>query len=142
MHHPLHPLRWLPRPFCLSTSALSISAQDLATVNFATDVRPILADKCFKSHGPDAGQRATDLRLDEEASVHKIAAKPGQPEPSELLRRIDSQDQDLIMPPPDTKSVLTLAEREVLRKWVAEGAKFSKHWSFESLKPIAVPDLS
>ncbi len=119
-----------------------IHGQDNAEVSFAIDVRPILSDKCFKCHGPDAGQRATDLRLDEEKSVHLLAVQPGNPDDSELIRRIETDDADLVMPPPETKTTLTQTEREILRKWIAAGAKFSKHWSFESLKPIELPRLS
>jgi Protein of unknown function (DUF1553)/Protein of unknown function (DUF1549)/Concanavalin A-like lectin/glucanases superfamily/Planctomycete cytochrome C len=137
-----------PRQLFLPMVCLTIVAGSLAFadephgVNFATEVRPILSDKCFKCHGPDAAQRASDLRIDDEASVHQLAATPGKPDESELIRRIESDDADLIMPPPDAKISLSKAEREVLRRWVASGAKFSKHWSYESLKPVVVPAIS
>lgn len=120
----------------------SANGRDDGAVNFSSEVRPILADKCFKCHGPDAAHRATELRLDEEASVHQFAVQPDQPEDSELIRRIETDDVDLVMPPPSTKVALTQNEREILKRWVASGARFSKHWSFESLKPIEIPRLT
>ncbi len=128
---------------CLISNSTILSAQDSeeSAINFATDVRPILSDKCFKCHGPDKQHRATELRLDEQDSVHALAVKPGDPDGSELIRRIVATDPDQLMPPPDSKMSLTDSEREVLRKWVASGAKFSKHWAFETPKAVALPQI-
>ncbi|HAC90208.1 MAG TPA: hypothetical protein DCF63_06175, partial [Planctomycetaceae bacterium] len=112
-----------------------------SAVDFATEVRPILSDRCFTCHGPDAATRATELRLDQEDSAHRLAVVPGNASQSELMRRVESDDPDLVMPPADTNAQLTVQEREVLRRWIDSGAKFSKHWSFEPLKPVTLPTL-
>ena len=110
-------------------------------VSFNRDVRPILSDKCFRCHGPDAASRQGDLRLDRRADA--VAARegpaiitPGKPESSELIARIDSHDADLRMPPADSELVLSETEREVLRRWIAEGAEYEPHWSFQ---PVVRP---
>ncbi|MFO0942410.1 MAG: DUF1553 domain-containing protein [Pirellulales bacterium] len=110
-------------------------------LDFAGEVRPILSDKCLKCHGPDKAHRATDLRLDDEASVHSIAVDPTKLAESDLIKRIVSDDPSIQMPPPDSKMQLSQQEREVLQRWVLNGAKFSKHWAFESLKPVDVPKI-
>ncbi len=106
-------------------------------VDFARDVRPILARHCFKCHGPDPAQRKADLRLDERkiavgpAESGERAIVPGEPDASELVRRISSADADEVMPPPETKNPVTVAERQVLRQWIAEGAEYKAHWAFQ-----------
>ncbi len=125
----------------LSASAKAQSIAESGEPDFATEVRPILSDKCLKCHGPDKAHRATDLRLDDQASVHSIAINAQKPADSDLIHRIDSEDPADKMPPPDSKMQLSQQEREVLRRWVMSGAKFAKHWSFESLKPVDLPAL-
>lgn len=112
-------------------------------VTYNRDVRPILSDRCFACHGPDAKKRAADLRLDErEGATESGAIVEGKPDESEMLRRILSEDADERMPPPDSKlEPLTKQEIEVLRKWIADGAKYEGHWSFLPLKPVA-PELA
>ena len=105
-------------------------------VDFQRDVRPILAEHCFKCHGPDEGARQADLRLDvRDAAVAALASgataiAPGKPDDSELLRRIASPDADVIMPPPNQKNPLKPEQIEMLRRWIAEGASYSGHWAF------------
>ena len=99
------------------------------SVQFSRDVRPILSDKCFKCHGPDAESRAADLRLD----VREDAAGVLEIEDSELLRRITADDPDELMPPVDSKLALTEREKQTLRDWIADGAKYEGHWSFQKV---------
>lgn len=105
-------------------------------IDFNRDVRPILSGKCFACHGPDATSLQGGLRLDLPDSVTspaesgKTAIVPGDPEMSELVRRITAFDVDVVMPPPDSHKALKASEKAVLRKWVLEGAKYKQHWSF------------
>jgi len=109
-------------------------------IRFSNDVLPILSDKCFHCHGPDASHREADLRLDDrQAALHvrngRAAIVPGQPDQSELLRRVSSHDDDELMPPPKSqRKRLTQKEVETLRQWIAAGAPWGTHWAFQ--KPI------
>jgi mono/diheme cytochrome c family protein len=102
-----------------------------AKIEFNRDVRPILADNCFACHGPDSASRKAGLRLDRrDDAVASGAIVPGDVNASELLERVSSSDPDHVMPPPKTQKQLTDAERELLRRWIAEGAEYQRHWSF------------
>lgn len=109
-------------------------------IRFSNDVLPILSDKCFHCHGPDASHREADLRLDERNSaLHRrdgrAAIVPRQPDQSELLRRVTSHNDDELMPPPKSqRKRLTPKDVETLRQWIAAGAPWGTHWAFE--KPI------
>jgi hypothetical protein len=120
----------------LMTSSISSAAE---RVQFNRDIRPILSDKCFFCHGPDSQKREANLRLDQrDAAVQMGAITVGQPERSELIRRVTSSEADEQMPPPGSKlGKLTSAEVETLRRWIAEGAEYEGHWSFV---PLAAPD--
>jgi hypothetical protein len=102
-------------------------------VSFSRDVLPILSNKCFICHGPDSQQRS-DLRLDtpELASSDRggyRAIDPTSPEESEVLVRIGSADDP--MPPADIEKPLTDVERDLIKRWVLQGGKYTKHWAFE-----------
>jgi hypothetical protein len=104
-----------------------------ADVNFSRDVLPILSNKCFICHGPDARDQS-DLRLDtvEGATSDRggyRAIDPATPQESEILGRIASKDDP--MPPADADKQLTDSERDVIRRWVLQGGKYSQHWAFE-----------
>jgi hypothetical protein len=105
-------------------------------VDFNREVRPILAQHCFKCHGMDEHGRKGELRLDLQNSAFgkgksgETAIVPGHPEASELLKRIVSADKDEVMPPPSTKTVLPEAAKTTLRKWIAQGANYQPHWAF------------
>lgn len=110
-------------------------------VNFGREVLPILSSHCFACHGPDTNARKADLRLDleNEAKAERggiAVILPGNAEESELIARVGSSDPDEVMPPPRAKKPLTQDQVATLRRWVAQGAKWSKHWSFE---PISRP---
>lgn len=114
-----------------------VVAQDAASqdVGYNRDVRPVLSDKCFRCHGPDAAQRKAELRLDrrEEAIAARSGAAaivPEKPSASELMRRIASTDADERMPPADSGAALTADEIGLLRRWIQQGAEYQAHWSF------------
>ncbi|HVR87575.1 MAG TPA: DUF1549 domain-containing protein, partial [Planctomycetota bacterium] len=107
-------------------------------VRFNRDVRPILANTCFQCHGPDPGGRKAKLRLDREEGFFGAreggpTVVKGKPETSPLYLRILSKDPEELMPPPKSHKVLKPAEKDVLRRWIAQGAPWEPHWSF--IKP-------
>ena len=109
-------------------------------VDFNRDIRPILAGKCFACHGPDEEARKAKLRLDDRAvAVKKGGVIPGKPDESKVILRVFSDDPDEVMPPPELNSALTAEQKEILRKWVAEGAEYSLHWAFVPPKRPALP---
>ena len=117
-------------------------------ITFNRDVRPILSDKCFVCHGPDRGSRKAELRLDsrDDATApheHGTPVVPGNAQKSELVRRVFSADPDEVMPPPESKLSLTDGERETLRRWIAEGAAYEKHWAYQPLpEGVTVPEVA
>lgn len=121
----------------IALTRLSLSAP--AKVEFNRDVRPILAAKCYACHGPDGDKRKADLRLDVRAEAVKEAIKPGKPEASAFWQRITSHDTDEVMPPPSSPKQLTNAERDMFRRWIAEGAEYQEHWSFVPIRRTAPP---
>jgi hypothetical protein len=118
----------------LLTAAVHASAAAPGRIEFNRDVRPILADKCFKCHGPDGGARKADLRLDhrdDALAKHDGGPSivPGKPDQSEVVRRIETNDEDDQMPPRKSNLRLSKAQAAVLRQWIAEGAEYQAHWS-------------
>lgn len=113
------------------------------TVDFNRDIRPILSDHCYACHGADASKgRKAGLRLDTpEGARAKLesgmrAIVPGDLDASALIERINQTDPEEVMPPPEFKRPLTPAQREMLRRWVSEGAVYQPHWAFV---PPAMP---
>jgi hypothetical protein len=131
----------------LAAALLAFLASPPATCDdpapsFNRDVRPILAAKCFACHGPDASHRKAKLRLDERAvALSRKAIVPGDADASELIQRILSEDPDERMPPPDSDKTLSQLERETLRRWVASGAAYEKHWAFVAPVKPALPQV-
>ncbi len=123
------------------------AAESTQKVDFNFEVRPVLADHCFKCHGPDARARKAKLRLDlaenayavRDSTTGKRAVVPGYPERSELYRRITAADPEQRMPPVSSKLSLTSAEKDLLRRWVAQGAEYRPHWAFIALQQVTVP---
>ncbi len=105
-----------------------------AEVDFNRHIRPILAEFCFHCHGPDASQRSADLRLDLEREAKKSAIVSNRATESELIHRILSTDPDSVMPPPSTGKVLTETQKELMRRWIDEGAIYSEHWAFRPIE--------
>ena len=106
-----------------------------ARVDFNRDVRPILSDHCFLCHGPDKNRRKADLRLDlRDEALKAEAFVPGKPDESELVARILSTEPDETMPPPKSNKKLDARQKEILKRWVQQGAEYQRHWSYE--KPV------
>lgn len=115
-------------------------------VQFNRDIRPILADRCFACHGPDKDQLQAELRLDLADSATadrdgKPAIVPGQPEQSELLRRLLTDDEEMRMPPPDSGKPLSKQEISLVSNWIAQGAEYQRHWSLIPPQRPAVPQV-
>lgn len=120
-------------------SSSLLAFQDHKTVDFNRDVKPILSDRCFLCHGPDAETRKSDLRLDTEAGVAGVVVA-GQPEASDLVARILSTDEDR-MPPADSNLSLSAEEAKTLELWVAQGGEWKQHWSFVPLEKVELPKI-
>ena len=124
-------------------SGLPIAAEEAGATDFIRDIRPILSNHCFQCHGPDQVALEAGLRLDQrshavaETESGAIAIVPGNPEASELVARIESPDEDLRMPPASTLKPLSAAQRELLKRWIAEGAPYADHWAF--VAPVRPP---
>ncbi|HYF35072.1 MAG TPA: PSD1 and planctomycete cytochrome C domain-containing protein [Prosthecobacter sp.] len=128
-------LRVLPLLLLALISARAAESRRPEKVDFNRDIRPILASKCYACHGPDDDKREAGLRMDQRAGATKdlggyAALAPGDPEASEVWKRIITDDQDDVMPPPSSPKKVTFEERELIRRWIAEGAEYQEHWSF------------
>ena len=122
---------------CLIAFALLMlvpAANAETPLSFNRDVRAILTDKCLACHGPDAQTVEGDLRLDQRESAIESAIVPGDPDASELVRRIVSEDEAEVMPPPETNKQLTEQERAILKRWIAEGAEYEAHWAYTDMR--------
>lgn len=127
---------------CESKSSVSdkVSIPDQVSYNF--HIRPILSDNCFACHGPDANKREAGLRLDtpegayaalkENLGLHAVI--PGNPNESELIRRIFTTDGDELMPPPESNLKLSDEQKETIKRWIKQGAVYEPHWAFT--KPL------
>lgn len=114
----------------LVLAAPAVLAETPSELKYNRDIRPILAENCFRCHGPDSAARQADLRIDQrEAAIERGAIVPGDPDASELIRRINSTNPDEQMPPPTSHRQLTAEQKETLRRWIAEGAQYEPHWS-------------
>lgn len=101
-------------------------------IDFNRDIRPILSENCYQCHGPDKKERKADLRLDDrDSAVELKTIVPGNPEESELVARIFSEEPDEVMPPPKSRKSLTPDQRQKLKQWIAEGAVYKGHWAYE-----------
>jgi hypothetical protein len=131
-------LVWGCLVFCL---CLAFSATGAQQITYNRDIRPILSDDCFHCHGPDQKTRKGKFRLDvSEDAVAKRAIVPGKPQESALIDRIFARNPDDVMPPPEAHKTLTLAQKELLRRWIAGGAKYEKHWAYvPPVKPFTPP---
>lgn len=106
-------------------------------VRFSHDVLPLLSEQCLGCHGQDAAHRKADLRLDTREGALSVI-KPGKPGASELIERIVSTDEEEVMPPPKSHKPRLSAEQVItLKRWIAEGAVWGRHWAFE--KPVKLP---
>ena len=118
-------------------------------ISYNFHVKPILSDKCFACHGPDANKRKGGLRLDEEAvAKSELLENPGKfaiinnsPDESELVKRIFTTDETALMPPADSHLKLTSKEKGILKKWIEQGAQYDKHWAFVTPKKAELPSV-
>tara|TARA_R110002073_G_C9482545_1_gene580166 strand:+ start:205 stop:2592 length:2388 start_codon:yes stop_codon:yes gene_type:complete len=132
---------------CMLTCSLARAADVTPeAVDFNRDVRPILAENCYACHGFDEAAREADLRLDtfagaigDDGGISAIV--PGKPDESELVSRVLSDDAADIMPPKDSGKQLTSAQKETLRRWVEQGAKYDAHWAFVPPQRTSPPDV-
>lgn len=133
------------RPLLALLLGLSSGATAATAPDFNRDVRPVLAQHCFKCHGMDEGGRKGKLRLDLRASATgkgksgEIAIVPGKPDASEVIKRIFSTDEDEVMPPPHTKTVMPDAAKAIIKAWIADGAKYEAHWAYSAPKQPVPP---
>jgi hypothetical protein len=119
------------------------------TISYNTHIRPILSDKCFKCHGPDENKRISGYRLDTPEGAfallkdqkNKYGIVKGHPETSDVYARIMSTDPDYVMPTPESNLKLTLREKELIKKWIEQGAEYQQHWAFIPLKASEVPKV-
>ncbi len=129
--------------------AAAVATSTAADLSFNRDVRPILSDKCFFCHGTDKAHRDSGRRLDlpdgpDGAYAKKddaIAIKPGDLKGSDAWMRITSDDKDDVMPPPKSHKTLSAAEKDVIKRWIEQGAKYQKHWSFEPPERAPLPKV-
>ena len=113
-----------------------------APISYRKDVRPILAENCFNCHGQDQNRRKAELRLDtQEGQRAGGAVVPAKVDESELVRRILSTDLKEVMPPPKSNRKLTAAQKEILHRWIAEGAIFEEHWAFQAPTRPPIPQV-
>ncbi|MGI9443781.1 MAG: DUF1553 domain-containing protein [Rubripirellula sp.] len=117
----------------------SVVAKD---VDFNTQIRPLISNNCLTCHGPDEDERAAGLRLDTEDGSRLdlggyAAIAPGDPDASELLHRLTTDDEELKMPPEGKGRRLEPQEVELVRRWIAEGGSYDRHWAYE--KPVRAP---
>jgi hypothetical protein len=126
------------------------AAVNKGKIDFNYHVKPILSDKCFACHGPDVKKRQAELRLDTEEGAFKAlksdsnhyAIIRGNAEQSFLVKRIFSEDPLFRMPPAESNLVLTDQEKDILKKWIEQGAEYKKHWAFiPPVKPV-VPEVA
>jgi hypothetical protein len=133
---------------CLAIVLIGTTSETSAqSVDFNHDIRPILSDKCFQCHGPDAETRETDLQLDLEDSAKAdlggyMAIVAGNPEESELIVRITSSDETQQMPPADSGKQLSEKEIQLLRQWIKEGAHWSPPWTYEPPRKWELPTVA
>ena len=129
------------------TAYLSAADESSRPVSFNRDIRPIMSDTCFRCHGPDKSSRMAGMRLDlrEEATKPTRSGVtpivPGDTEKSAIIQRIFAKNPARAMPPPFAHKVLTEAQKDTIRRWVAEGAKYEGHWAYEPVKRPPVPEV-
>ncbi|MFO0948930.1 MAG: PSD1 and planctomycete cytochrome C domain-containing protein [Planctomycetota bacterium] len=134
-----------PRIGMFGSSFLVLASVSLGddTVDFNRDIRPILANHCFKCHGPDDKTREAGVRFDVREAALAVSESggkpivPGKPAESGLIQRIHSLDEDVKMPPPSANKPLTPRQKELLEQWIVAGAPYASHWAF--VPPLQAP---
>lgn len=140
-------MRLLPSAACFAVASLLGADSSGDVVRFNRDIRPIMSDTCFHCHGFDPKSRKGGLRLDVREDALKagksgaLAIVPGKPEESEIIKRIFSSDPEEIMPEKEAHKTLSPAQKELFRRWVAQGAVYEPHWAYKPLEAPVVPAL-
>jgi len=118
------------------------------TIDFNFHVNPILSDKCFACHGPDDKQRKANLRLDTKEGLYQMTEDLikrvidlDNLEESEMIRRIFHENKSIVMPPPESNLSLSDYEKNILKKWILQGAEWKKHWSFIKPEKPEIPQI-
>ncbi len=125
--------------FCLLMTATICRADE---IDFNREIRPILSENCFYCHGQDGNKRQADLRLDDrEAAVDFGAIEPGDADASTLIERIFSEDEEALMPPVDSNRRLSADQKQLLKNWIQQGAKYETHWAFATSNRPAMPSV-
>ena len=131
----------------LALAGIARGADNPAPVRFSRDILPILSENCFQCHGPDEKARKAHLRLDVPENL-KVRANSdlaivaaGKSAESELIARVTATDPGEIMPPPKSNRKLTGEQKEILRRWVDQGAVWGKHWAYETPIRPALPSV-
>jgi len=137
---------------CRSSSSNQSAAEKIPdSISYSFNIRPILSDKCFKCHGPDANKRQAGLRLDVPEGAYAAfkdnpqshALVPGSLERSALYQRVCTEDTAALMPPPSSNlKRLNASEIALVKKWIKQGAKYEKHWAFIPPKSYPVPEVA
>ncbi|WP_394345301.1 PSD1 and planctomycete cytochrome C domain-containing protein [Algoriphagus formosus] len=135
---------------CTGTSSNSPELVAVDQISYNFHIRPILSDKCFACHGPDANKREAGLRLDTETGAFealkenpgKFALVAGDPNASEVYHRITSEDPSEQMPPPESNLKLLDSEIELIKKWIEQGAAYEPHWAFVKPEKKQIPEAS
>ena len=133
---------------CNTKQSSDIQLSEIEQVSYNFHIRPILSDKCFACHGPDANKRESDLRLDTETGAYaalkddpsQFVIKPGNLEESTVYHRITSEDPGELMPPPESNLSLTELEIQLIKKWIEQGAKYEPHWAFVPAEKSPLPE--
>lgn len=131
---------------CVSVIGAGIATGD-EPIDFNRDIRPLFSNSCWTCHGPDEGQRATALRLDTESGSQAdlggyAAVVPGQPDSSELLLRLTTDDPEMRMPPAGKGRRLSPQEVDRVRRWIEQGGHYARHWAYEPPQRPALPEVS
>ena len=119
---------------------------DQTAVDFNRDIRPLFSNHCFKCHGPDEDERQAELRLDTREGILSsnegpTVVVPGRPDQSELLQRLESEDPEQRMPPPDANLDLNSEQIGSVRRWIEQGAEWKQHWSFVAPRQSQIPEV-
>ena len=133
----------MPPKATLIFGVILAAACSAEPIHFSRQIRPILSENCIACHGPDEKGRKGKLRLDDEQDAKRdrkgeFVILPGKPEQSELIKRIESDDPDEVMPPPKQHKTIPAAQLALLKEWIRQGAPWGRHWSYE---PVARPSV-
>ena len=129
----------------LSVSILLTLQIGAAELDFTRDIQPILAENCTTCHGPDKQKAGLNLTDEKSARAElksgKRAVVPGNPDDSEIVYRLSTDDADDLMPPPDHGKRLKPDQIELIRQWITEGAPWSRHWAYRPLNQVTPPEV-